>query len=75
MRTQGNTQIETHLALFAGAGIGCHALLKERGVETVGYVEWDTYCQRVIEQRIHAFSHSWYKRASLASLIPYHHRS
>lgn len=39
------------LALFAGAGGG---LLGTRllGWRTVGYVEWDDYCQRVIRQRI-----------------------
>jgi site-specific DNA-cytosine methylase len=40
------------LSLFTGAGggvLGTHHLL---GWETIGYVEWNEYCQRVIAQRI-----------------------
>ena len=40
------------LSLFSGAGgglLGTHHLL---GWQTIGYVEYDDYCQRVIAQRI-----------------------
>ena len=39
------------LSLFSGAGGG---LLGSRllGWKTVGYVEWDKYCQQVLEARI-----------------------
>lgn len=40
------------LSLFTGAGgglLGTHHLL---GWRCVGYVEWDEYCQKIIEQRI-----------------------
>ena len=40
-----------HLSLFTGAGGGeLGAILN--GWHTVGYVEWDDYCQRVLAQRI-----------------------
>ncbi len=40
-----------HLSLFTGAGGGeLGALLL--GWRTIGYVEWDDYCQRVLAQRI-----------------------
>ena len=40
-----------HLSLFTGAGGGeLGAILN--GWHTVGYVEWDEYCQRVLAQRI-----------------------
>jgi DNA (cytosine-5)-methyltransferase 1 len=40
-----------HLSLFTGAGCGeLGAILN--GWHTVGYVEWDDYCQRVLAQRI-----------------------
>ena len=40
-----------HLSLFTGAGGGeLGAILN--GWNTVGYVEWDDYCQRVLAQRI-----------------------
>lgn len=39
------------LSLFTGAGGGVLGSLL-LGWETVGYVEWDDYCQRVIRQRI-----------------------
>jgi DNA (cytosine-5)-methyltransferase 1 len=41
------------LSLFSGAGIGELALKHTiPNYRTVGYVEWDEYCCRVIEQRI-----------------------
>ena len=40
-----------HLSLFTGAGGGeLGALLL--GWDTIGYVEWDSYCQKVLAQRI-----------------------
>ena len=40
------------LSLFSGAGGGLLATKHILGWETLGYVEWDEYCQRVIAQRI-----------------------
>ena len=40
------------LSLFSGAGgglLGTHHLL---GWQTIGYVEYDDYCQKVLRQRI-----------------------
>lgn len=42
----------TYLSLFSGVcggDLGCQHLL---GWDCVGYVEWDGYCVKVIEQRI-----------------------
>ena len=39
------------LSLFTGGGGGVYAA-KLLGWRTVGYVEWDRYCQRIIAQRI-----------------------
>ena len=39
------------LSLFTGAGGGVLGT-KLLGWETVGYVEWDEYCQRILRQRI-----------------------
>ena len=39
------------LSLFTGAGGGLLGT-KLLGWTTIGYVEWDGYCQRVLEQRI-----------------------
>ena len=40
------------LSLFSGAGGGDLAAQHLLGFETVGYVEWNKYCQRVLAQRI-----------------------
>ena len=40
------------LSLFSGCGIGSWAFKESEDWRTVGYVEWDKYCQRVIAQRI-----------------------
>jgi len=40
------------LSLFTGAGGGILASRYLLGWRTVGYVEWDKYCQRVLRQRI-----------------------
>ena len=40
------------LSLFSGAGGGDLAHQHLLGFETVGYVEWGTYCQQVLAQRI-----------------------
>lgn len=40
------------LALFAGAGLGVWATHHLLGWKCLGYVEWDTYCQRVLRSRI-----------------------
>lgn len=41
-----------HLSLFSGAGLGEWAVRYLLGWETVGYVEWNKYCQRVLRARI-----------------------
>lgn len=41
-----------HLSLFSGAGLGEWAARYLLGWETVGYVEWNKYCQRVLRARI-----------------------
>lgn len=43
----------TGLSLFSGAGIG-ELVFKHifPGYRTIGYVEWDKYCQQIIRQRI-----------------------
>jgi DNA (cytosine-5)-methyltransferase 1 len=40
------------LSLFSGAGGGLLATKHLLGWRTIGYVEWDDYCQRVLAQRI-----------------------
>jgi len=40
------------LSLFSGAGGGLIASKFMLGFKTVGYVEWDGYCQKVLNQRI-----------------------
>ena len=40
-----------YLSLFTGAGGGDLAFQHLLGWECMGYVEWDSYCQRVIAQR------------------------
>lgn len=40
------------LSLFSGAGGGLLATKHLLGWRTVGYVEWDEYCQRVLQARI-----------------------
>jgi len=40
------------LSLFSGAGGGLLATKYLLGWETIGYVEWDEYCQQVLIQRI-----------------------
>jgi len=40
------------LSLFSGAGGGLIASQYMLGFRTLGYVEWDPYCQRVLRQRI-----------------------
>ena len=40
------------LSLFSGAGGGLLATKHLLGWETIGYVEWDKYCQKVLRQRI-----------------------
>ena len=40
------------LSLFSGAGGGDLAAQHLLGFETVGYVEWDKYCQKILAQRI-----------------------
>ena len=40
------------LSLFSGAGGGLLATKHMLGWKTIGYVEWEDYCQRVIAQRI-----------------------
>lgn len=40
------------LSLFSGAGSGLLATKWMLGWRTIGYVEWDDYCQKVIAQRI-----------------------
>lgn len=41
-----------YLSLFSGIGGGDLGLQHLIGMECVGYVEWDKYCCRVLEQRI-----------------------
>ena len=41
-----------HLSLFSGVGGGDLAHQHMLGWRTVGYVEWDAYCQRVLAQRM-----------------------
>ena len=41
-----------HISLFSGAGLGEWAVHYLLGWETVGYVEWNKYCQRVLKARI-----------------------
>ena len=41
-----------HLSLFSGVGGGDLAHQHLLGWQTVGYVEWDEYCQQVLAQRI-----------------------
>ena len=40
------------LSLFSGCGIGSWAFRNAYDWRTVGYVEWEPYCQQVIAQRI-----------------------
>ncbi len=40
------------LSLFTGAGLGIWATTHLLGWRTIGYVEWDRYCQRVLRARI-----------------------
>jgi len=40
------------LSLFSGAGGGLLATKHLLGMETIGYVEWDEYCQKILKQRI-----------------------
>ena len=40
------------LSLFSGAGGGLLATQHLLGFNTIGYVEYDNYCQQVIAQRI-----------------------
>lgn len=40
------------LSLFSGAGGGLLATKWLLGFKAVGYVEWDNYCQRVLQARI-----------------------
>jgi DNA (cytosine-5)-methyltransferase 1 len=42
----------TELSLFSGAGGGLLASKYLLGWKTIGYVEYEKYCQKVIEQRI-----------------------
>ena len=39
------------LSLFTGGALGVYGTTHYLGFETIGYVEIDDYCQRIIKQR------------------------